>query len=132
MTFTNQQLLPVYKEAREILSDPSRWTKGALARNSDGVITRVGDDDACTFCTLGAIQRAAIKLEIVSGDIGFVYQHPSESLARPILEVRNAPSGLSHDDKIEFVTDFNDDKHTEHKDVLAMFDKVVERLSCPA
>lgn len=41
----------------ELLSDPSRWTKGATARNSIGNIVSSYDPTAVCFCLIGAIFR---------------------------------------------------------------------------
>lgn len=46
-------------EARQLLSDPSHWTKGADARNSRGESVPYMAETACKFCILGAIFRVA-------------------------------------------------------------------------
>lgn len=53
----------VLGRAREILSDPARWTQGEFARDAQGRAMSAGQASACDeatcFCLIGAIRRAA-------------------------------------------------------------------------
>ena len=42
-------------KAYELLSDPSKWTTGVLARNSDGKQVAPNSPSACQFCLVGAL-----------------------------------------------------------------------------
>ncbi len=44
--------------ALEIMRDPSRWCRGALARDRDGRGVSYKSADACSFCIVGAIALA--------------------------------------------------------------------------
>jgi hypothetical protein len=44
-------------KVKDILSDPSKWTQGAAARNKRGELCSVLSPDATRFCILGAIAR---------------------------------------------------------------------------
>jgi hypothetical protein len=44
-------------KAYELLSDPSKWTKGVIARNSNGERVAGYDPSATCFCLYGAIKR---------------------------------------------------------------------------
>ena len=46
-------------KVRQLLSNPSHWTKGADARNSRGESVPYMAETACKFCLLGAIYRVA-------------------------------------------------------------------------
>src|SRR5262245_38742159 len=48
--------------ARELVSDPHRWTQGPLARTRDGLGTQPEDPSAYSFCLVGALIRAAHDL----------------------------------------------------------------------
>lgn len=60
--------LGVLKRAREILSDPARWTKYVYARVPepeevcDHGLELVARPDATCFCGLGSLARAAVEL----------------------------------------------------------------------
>jgi hypothetical protein len=41
----------------ELLSSEEKWTKEALARNADGMEVHELDDDACSWCLIGAIHH---------------------------------------------------------------------------
>lgn len=45
--------------AREILSDPARWTVEASARDADGKLCDVYSPEATCFCAVGALIKAA-------------------------------------------------------------------------
>lgn len=47
----------VLDKAVELLSDPARWTTGWWAISRDGMRTQVLSENACRFCTLGAIGK---------------------------------------------------------------------------
>ena len=42
-------------KAYELLSDPAKWTRGVLARNSDGLPVVPSSASACQFCLVGAL-----------------------------------------------------------------------------
>jgi hypothetical protein len=57
--------MQIIKRAREIISDPEKWCKGAFARNADGKETYCYDPnvippEATQFCGYGALVKAAI------------------------------------------------------------------------
>lgn len=51
--------LQILQEARELISDPGRWTQRAFARNSRGKEVGFSDKDACRFSGLGAVYRTS-------------------------------------------------------------------------
>ena len=52
----------VIARAREIITDPERWTQGELAVSNMGTPVEPGDDVAARFCAVGALARAASDL----------------------------------------------------------------------
>ena len=42
-------------KAHELLSDPSKWTQGVLARRQDGSAIAPVNPEACSFCIVGAL-----------------------------------------------------------------------------
>jgi hypothetical protein len=103
-------MLDKIKEARKIIEDPSRWTKGTLARDATGAITRVFADDAASFCAVGAIARTGVSCQL-QVDIGREFF--------PHIQRRGYCK----------ISGFND-SHS-HEEVLELFDEVIRRLeSC--
>lgn len=46
----------------ELLADPSKWTKGAVARDINGAIVEESDASAVCFCIAGAIYKCELSL----------------------------------------------------------------------
>lgn len=51
--------LELLKEARELISDKDRWTRGDLARDEYGHGVPYNSDRAVRWCSIGAIYRSA-------------------------------------------------------------------------
>ena len=51
-------VLEILTFADTLLSEPDKWTKGALARDKQGDAIGVEVPDACKWCLLGAIRLA--------------------------------------------------------------------------
>lgn len=88
--------------ARELLSDPARWTKDMAARDAGGEECLVDDITAASWCSLGAVLK----------------QHPdfkTEVTAFALLE-----EAANHN-----VALFNDAPSTTHADILAAFDRAI-------
>jgi len=44
-------------KVRELLSDETKWTRGALARNAQGIRVAPDASDATAWCVIGALRR---------------------------------------------------------------------------
>ena len=51
--------LETLKAARDLISDPARWTKNLFARDKSGKYVNPQSKEAVCFCSLGAIERFA-------------------------------------------------------------------------
>lgn len=91
------------REARKLITPPEAWTKGVLARDSNGKPIWVKHDDAYCFCIVGALER-----------LSSVWQ---ESRAAIEALIESCPEGVGQ---------FND-THT-HEEALALLDKVADDL----
>lgn len=100
------------KGAREIISDPSRWTQNAYARSESGSIEIVESPKACKFCAMGALKRAAIDMEAERDwDSREEAEHLLNHASRKLYEV---PS----------VMDVNDD--IGYEATISVFDEVLK------
>lgn len=60
MRFEEREVL---RRARSLIATPEHWTQGAMARDSEGIpMMSVTSPQACSFCLVGAINRAAIEI----------------------------------------------------------------------
>ncbi len=82
--------------ARELLTDPTRWCKGAGARDASGKGCSIHSEDAVSFCLVGAL----VKIYGVDE----AYMKVGVKLL-PYIQHRR-------------MSDFNDDPDTSHADVL--------------
>lgn len=97
--------LEILLAGRELISMPERWTKHHYARDSTGRERLSSDQAAICWCSIGAISKAGEG-------------HPiSKWGARTIL--RDAIGGT--------ISQFNDAETTTHADVLAAWDRAIER-----
>lgn len=51
----------ILRRARKRISDPKRWTQGQMARKATGTGVAAKNADACKWCAVGAIRKAAPK-----------------------------------------------------------------------
>lgn len=98
--------LCILKGARELISDPTHWTQGVLARYSSGEKAySTMEPDAVSWCSLGAMSVATSRCGATAGQM---------MRSWGILE-KFCPDGN--------ISEFND-THT-HAEVLAAFDAAI-------
>lgn len=112
--------LKVIKYARDLLADENGWTQHTFARNSNREAVSVYDENACSFCLAGAIQRAVYK---ISGSM--------DNSSRPEFHYCEIINNI-YDDVLDVVnygiTSWNDNESTSSEDVLKLMDNIIERL----
>jgi len=96
--------------ARALIADPERWTRRVSARAAAEKVCDATDDAAVAWCATGAIERC------VSDDTE--WQDALEAL-RSVLVPTTLITG--------HITAWNDRPSTTHADVLAAFDRAIER-----
>ena len=107
------------QSARDLIADPARWTRGAMARNRLGQSCSPHESEAVCYCSQGAI-----SLKIYS--TRFMRLNPVELIAlkgNALIALDLAASHLAG--KYMTIASFND-THT-HAEVLAVFDLAIER-----
>lgn len=103
--------IEILRGAREILSDPDRWTRQFQARDSEGDCVAWNNPGAVCFCLMGAINRAS--MDITPDDRALAYE------AMDVL------------DKVidTAIPLFNDRPTTTHDDILEALDSAITRSS---
>lgn len=94
----------ILKAAKELISDPKRWTQGLFARNIEGLVSPVTSKDAVCWCAAGSLWRVDGPSPTIQSQREAAYELLS-----------NAMGGS--------VPDYND-THT-HIEVLAKFDEAI-------
>lgn len=97
--------LETLKAARQLISDPAKWTQGEYARDADGNEVKTWSENATCFCAYGAIQRVTER-EDSEADY-FLFKACSERFGMSVTIVS--------------------DTHT-HAEVLALFDAAIAEL----
>ena len=96
------------RRAKELLSDPAKWTKGAMARGTWGVSCGVAFVGADCFCANGALLS--------------LYRGTGECTASGAsLWLSAAAQKLG----FENVTAMNDAAGTTHADIMALYDRAI-------
>ena len=114
----------VLVEARALISEESKWTKGEEARDADGTPVLAYSSEADCFCALGATFAAAARSFLAPAGPGEVAR---EQLALTAGKILGRPWDLLC--PLGAVADFNDHESTSHADVLALYDLTIERRS---
>ena len=97
--------LETLRAARQLISDPAKWTQGVAARNRLGSSVDPLAEDAVCFCSIGAIRN------VVAED-NHAFERASDALRS------HSPIGV--------IAGFND-THT-HAEVLGLFDAAIAEL----
>lgn len=100
----------VLRQARDLIADPARWTKGANARSADG-FTASSSHDAVKWCAVGALHRVA----------GIDYS--ALCSAREILSRHSGVYDRTLSDSGRIVV--MNDNARDHDEVLRIFDTAI-------
>lgn len=112
MAIKTERTESILRSARDLIANPSTWTKGSSAR--DGAARGVCFDDASAvcWCSWGAIEKVC-KQE--------GYLHAESTAAEDILYKAIKES---HGETFEWIGPYNDG--VTHTDVLRVFDRAIE------
>ena len=91
-------------DAKELISNPVKWTTRFWARNAAGKPITSYSPEACQWCSWGALMKVQ-----AGGDINVAYQTLTDFMYGNIAA-------------------FNDSPNTTHADVMARFDRAIESL----
>ena len=91
--------------ARELISQPERWTQGAYARDLNGLRVSPGGPNAVCWCAIGAMAKVA---GLSSGEM-------EDSRAAITLELAAESNGV--------IAEWND--ASDHESVVEAFDRAI-------
>ena len=99
------------RRARDLISDPEKWTKGGMGRKSDGDpvgVYDVGREDVVKWCMSGALRKVADNEQV------FNKAYWSCMSQVPVQVKTSLPR-------------FNDHPSTTHQDVMFVFDQAIAK-----
>lgn len=102
-------------DAKQLIVDPSHWTKGEYARNKEGFKVADSSDHACQYCAVGSLWRAS----------GFLRGEPDSDPVKGDLVDRACSVLLEAIGKKKGLSVWNDLPETTHQDVINAFDKAI-------
>ena len=108
----------ILRQARELISDPARWTQNAAARSAHGHPVPVVSPHAIKWCAIGAIARTIDELKQS-------WAAPNVGAAWLTMKAVTNPdqSRLNNCSNAEIAT-FND--AASHEDVMLVFKHAIE------
>lgn len=99
------QALDILTAARNFVT--KGWTKNVYAQNEKGECVSMLDDSACSFCLLGALNKA-----------GRVHNNSRAMFVSTIL--------FQKSNNIEHIADFNDQEDMTQEKMLVAIDKTIK------
>lgn len=108
---------------KALLKTPKQWSKGELAVDRDGKVADFHDDDACSFCLIGAIARVSDDLKLKAYPFDPYSTVEKSDLGKLVAAVLVGRERVYKSDRItDRFAKFNDSMLTTHGDVLAALD----------
>ena len=105
-------------EARNIISEPGKWTQKFFARDSEGHGCNVASKNAVCWCAMGALKKACSRITEYGS---YQHYHLSDDLADYIME--------SIDLESSSIYNYNDNDLTTHAGILDAFDTAIRRMN---
>lgn len=103
--YLQKEVVEQLQNARDLITDPNKWTKRSFAKDSHGNSVSATSSRAVCFCSIGA-------LEHVSNGIGY---EKSLNILQSIAPLYTT------------VIVYNDSYNTTHDDILKLFDVAIEK-----
>lgn len=103
--------LDVLKAARELLSKEGSWTQGAFARDKDKGKLWYTDENACSYCSGGAIFKVKASAK--------VFETKESALDELLADLSGKDTSI---------VGWNDTPGRTQAEALAAFDKTIARL----
>jgi len=95
---------------RQLLNKPANWTKGTMARGSDGRRVKINHIHACAFSLEGGLYRLALV---------------TNTRIQPVHELLK---GLIHPRKVVSLDTYNNSEGLTHQSLLNLLDRAILTL----
>ena len=115
----------ILRQAADLIATPATWTKGVSARNVSGhAATRY--EDAVSYCVIGATE-CAWQNERRRNDGEIRYPNPW-SPSPMTIAIHYLGDALPDGHKVSGLLFYNDSPETTHADIVALFQRAIERV----
>lgn len=102
----------ILQKTRDLLSDPSHWTKGEFARDASQKWTNVRNPEATCWCSWGALSRTIVDFQLEETGQNIPLHEGFSQV--PTLRTRG-----------DNITLMNDHPDTTHAEILQGFDNAI-------
>lgn len=95
------ELVQILSKAKDLINTPTKWCKGALARNAKGDPVYECSEEAVCFCATGALRKVLRETPVENASVRSFIMN-----------------------SYDFITRINDRTSTSHGDILRELDRV--------
>jgi len=115
----------VLERALDLLSDPAKWTKSAMAKDAIGKSVQPYEPAAACFCMMGAMERGARGI-LENHQIRDYYANATALNAE--VEAQRMVSHILYDRRGIFsIPGFNDHSDTTHDEVVSIMTEALAK-----
>lgn len=122
--------LSILTQAREVIRNPLRWCKNAIAKDSIGRPVGLTSRKVNSRCAVGAIYSTAYK---GNGHKKFAEKHCEETVQYfdHFLRTQDREHGIvdKDGDRYLYTTGLNDSRDTNHAKLMRAFDAVIKKAA---
>lgn len=127
------KIVDILKTARELLSDPKRWTKGSFARmegkkGETGATVPALSDKAVCWCAEGAIQKAYVMCLGKSESYAEHWNVATRAAGWLEKQVPKELQPVYRNEGILSIPGHNDSPNTTHEELMAWFDRTIKAV----
>lgn len=103
------------KKLRDVLSDKSKWTKRAMARDTNDDCVAVNSEEACKFCLVGALD----KLDLTAKEYNLKREKIGDYIRNfPDADILYTSPTIGNEPKFYSLSKFNDFNSWETIDTM--------------
>lgn len=129
-------LLEDLKATRELLSEPEKWTKIAIARGPDGKVVGAGDPEAVCWCITGAAARVIDERRKANTIPHTPFRAAERQALEDLLITIHTRAGRVIPAAVELtgwiaqadLVAWNDFQYRTHRDILDRLDETIARV----
>ena len=109
----------ILTRAKELISEPDRWVKGAYSLDKNFNHVHRNDPKACKWCLSGSIEAATEMLAVSTRSDIFLY------LSEEYIEAKRVLLKMSDLDGFPSISQWNDHPDRTHEEVIDLLDRAI-------
>ena len=114
--------------ARKRIENPDHWTKGVLARDHSGNEVAPDSPDACQWCAIGAVEKAAEEVYVHPHYV-HAYGMKTHPINKALIEALGFLGGAAEilsGKTSKPIEQLNDHPASSHSEILHMFSMAID------